>query len=91
MDLKGLVDKAKTALRGNPHLIEKGGAAIDKATKGKYTGHVDKAQDAVRKAVGAENQGAPQPGQTPQNPTAQNPTPQNPTPPQDQPRQNPPQ
>ena len=34
MDLKGLVDKAKAALKGNPDLIEKGGDAIDKATGG---------------------------------------------------------
>lgn len=56
MDLKGLVDKAKSALRSNPDLIEKGGDAIDKATGGKYAGHVDKVQDAARKAVGAQDQ-----------------------------------
>ncbi len=53
MDLKGLVDKAKDALKKNPDLIEKGGDAIDKATGGKYADKVDKAQDAARKAVGA--------------------------------------
>ncbi|NDK90843.1 antitoxin [Gordonia desulfuricans] len=56
MDLKGLVDKAKETLRKNPSLIEKGGDAIDKATGGKYAAQVDKAQDAARKAVGAEGQ-----------------------------------
>lgn len=56
MDLKGLVDKAKAALQKNPSLIEKGGDAIDKATKGKYAAQVDKAQDAARKAVGVDNQ-----------------------------------
>lgn len=55
MDLKGLVDKAKEALRGNPSLIDKGGDAIDRATGGKYADQVDKAQDAARKAVGAED------------------------------------
>ena len=54
MDLKGIVDKAKDALKSNPDLIEKGGDAIDKATGGKYASQVDKAQDAARKAVGAE-------------------------------------
>lgn len=54
MDLKGLVDKAKDALKSNPDLIEKGGDLIDKATGNKYASQVDKAQDAARKAVGAE-------------------------------------
>ncbi|MEP9395231.1 antitoxin [Gordonia sp. VNK1] len=54
MDLKGLVDKAKAALKGNPSLIDKGGDAVDKATGGKYASQVDKAQDAARKAVGAD-------------------------------------
>lgn len=54
MDLKGIVDKAKNALKSNPNLIEKGGDAIDKATGGKYASQVDKAQDAARKAVGAD-------------------------------------
>ena len=71
MDLKGLVDKAKEALRGNPSLIDKGGDAIDKATGGKYASQVDKAQDAARKAVGAQNpetQKPDTPNQPPQNP-----------------------
>ncbi len=54
IDLKGLVNKARDTLRKNPDLIEKGGDAIDKATGNKYAEQVDKAQDAVRKAVGAE-------------------------------------
>ncbi|MGW0039985.1 Rv0909 family putative TA system antitoxin [Gordonia sp. NPDC003376] len=64
MDLKGLVDKAKDALRKNPSLIEKGGDAIDKATGGKYAEQVDKAQDAARKAVGAEGE-QPRPAEQP--------------------------
>ncbi|MFW0785387.1 antitoxin [Gordonia sp. CPCC 206044] len=83
MDLKGLVDKAKAALKGNPSLIEKGGDAVDKATGGKYSSHVGKAQDAVRKAVGAEDGQAPgQAEQTPEQPKQ--------TPP-GQPKQDPPQ
>ncbi|MCH5643146.1 MULTISPECIES: antitoxin [unclassified Gordonia (in: high G+C Gram-positive bacteria)] len=60
MDLKGLVDKAKAALKGNPSLIDKGGDAVDKATGGKYAKHVDKAQDAARKAVGSDKPRDPQ-------------------------------
>lgn len=52
MDLGGIVNKAKQAIEKNPDLIEKGGDAIDKATKGKYAGQVDKAQEAVRVAAG---------------------------------------
>ncbi|UPW10514.1 antitoxin [Gordonia terrae] len=75
MDLKGLVNKARATLQKNPNLIEKGGDAIDKVTKNKYSGQVDKAQDAVRKAVGAphQNPGHQNPGQ--QNPGHQNPGP----------------
>ncbi|MBD0862359.1 antitoxin [Gordonia sp. zg691] len=87
MDLKGLVNKARAALQKNPHLIEKGGDAIDKATKNKYAGQVNKAQDAVRKAVGTQNPHNPQ---NPQNPNPQNPNPQNPNPQNPNP-QNPPQ
>ncbi|MFW0795774.1 antitoxin [Gordonia sp. CPCC 205515] len=56
MDLKALVDKAKAALKGDPSLIDKGGDAINKATGGKYAGHIDKASDSVKKAVGADDQ-----------------------------------
>jgi len=58
MDLNGLVNKAKDALKKNPNLIEKGGDAVDKATGGKFAGQVDKAQEAARKAIGAENKPA---------------------------------
>lgn len=73
MDLKGLVDKAKSALKNDPSLIDKGGDAIDKATGGKYAAQVDKAQDAARKAVGADQPAAEQtpPDQTPPDQTAQ--------------------
>ncbi len=71
MDLKGLVNKARDTLRKNPNLIEKGGDAIDKATGNKYAGQVDKAQDAVRKAVGAQNT-APQNNKAPENKAPEN-------------------
>ncbi len=90
MDLKGLVDKAKAALKGNPSLIDKGGDAIDKATKGKYSSHVDKAQDAVKKAVGAQD--APQQNPAPGNPAPGTPAPPKPEAPKPEaPKDNPPQ
>ncbi|WP_439031994.1 antitoxin [Gordonia terrae] len=67
MNLKGLVNKAKATLKQNPALIEKGGDAIDKVTKNKYSGQVNKAQDAVRKAVG-QNPGHNPGQQNPNNP-----------------------
>lgn len=60
MDLNGLIGKAKKALKSNPSLVDKGGDAIDNITGGKYKGQVDKAQDAVKKAVGAEQKKPPQ-------------------------------
>ncbi|BDX30395.1 hypothetical protein TUM20985_09420 [Mycobacterium antarcticum] len=50
-------DKVDTA-------IEKVGDVVDKKTQGKYAGHVDKAQEAARKAV-ADNA-----GRSPQQPPA---------------------
>ncbi|MGO3328305.1 antitoxin [Gordonia sp. (in: high G+C Gram-positive bacteria)] len=81
MDLKGLVDKAKNALSSNPKLIEKGGDAVDKATGNKYSSQIDKAQNAARKAVGAEGDqqgGQGQQGQNPQGQQGQNPDGQQP-------------
>lgn len=82
MDLEGLVNKAKDALKGNPNLIDKGGDAIDKVTGGKYHDQVDKAQDAVRNAVGVEDQAADKPAEAPaeEKPAAgeQTPPPSNP-------------
>ncbi|AZG45339.1 antitoxin [Gordonia insulae] len=87
MDLKGLVDKAKAALKGNPSLIDKGGDTIDKVTGGKYAGHVNKAQDAVKKAVGAQD--SPQAPRTPEQPRQDPPqaNPPQPNPPQPNPPQ----
>ena len=66
MDLKGLVDKAKAALKNDPSLIDKGGDAIDKVTGSKYASQVDKAQDAARKAVGAQESKKDESGEQPQ-------------------------
>ncbi|MGC5255274.1 Rv0909 family putative TA system antitoxin [Gordonia sp. DT218] len=86
MDLKGLVDKAKAALKGNPNLIDKGGDTVNKVTGGKYAGHVDKAQDAVKKAVGPDT---PKPDTPkPENPAPSS-SPEQPKP--EEPKQNPPQ
>ncbi|MGV9710916.1 antitoxin [Gordonia sp. NPDC003424] len=65
MDLKALVDKAKATLKGDPSLIDKGGDAVNKATGGKYSGHVDKAQGSIKKAVGAEDAAAPKADEPP--------------------------
>jgi antitoxin protein of toxin-antitoxin system len=50
--VKGLVaqnaDKVDTA-------IDKAGEIVDKKTQGKYTSHVDKVQDAAKKAVDKTN------------------------------------
>ena len=60
MDFKNLLNTAKSALQKNPSLVDKGGDAIDKATGGKYAGQVDKAQDAVKTAVGTQENTPPQ-------------------------------
>ncbi|MBC2591384.1 MULTISPECIES: antitoxin [Rhodococcus] len=59
--LKGLVDKGKDYARKNPDTVNN---AIDKAgdlarTKGprKYSRHVGKAQEAVKKTLGTEGRG----------------------------------
>jgi hypothetical protein len=63
--VKGLVaknaDKVDTA-------IEKAGDIVDKKTQGKYAQHVDKVQDAAKKAVDST---APTPGPDPVPPTQQ--------------------
>lgn len=61
MDFKGLIDTAKNTLQNNPGLVDKGGDALDQVTGGKYAGQVDKAQEAIKKAVGAEQQKADEP------------------------------
>lgn len=70
-----LFDKLKNWVSKNPdkagQAIEKAGDLFDQKTKGKYAGHVDKAQDAARNYVTKNN---------PQQPPAQDPPvdPQNP-------------
>ncbi|NLV79137.1 MAG: antitoxin [Rhodococcus sp.] len=56
--VKGLVGKGKEFAAQNPDkvndAIEKAGDVADEKTGGKYAQHVDKAQDAARKALGSE-------------------------------------
>lgn len=51
----GFLDKAKDLLAKNSDkvdtVIDKAGDLVDKRTKGKYTSHVDKVQEAAKKAV----------------------------------------
>lgn len=62
----GFLDKAKALLSKNADkvdtVINKAGDLVDKKTQGKYASHVDKVQEAARKAV-ADNGGAVPPGQ----------------------------
>lgn len=56
MDFKDLATKAKEALGKNPSLIDKAGDLVDGKTDGKFSGAVDKAQDAAKKFVGGDEQ-----------------------------------
>jgi MT0933-like antitoxin protein len=51
----GFLDKVKNLVSKNQGAvntaIDKAGDMVDKKTQGKYTQHVDKAQEAARKAV----------------------------------------
>ncbi|WP_019200766.1 antitoxin [Tsukamurella sp. 1534] len=60
MDFKNLVEKAKAALGKNPAVIDKAGDFVDKKTGGKYSSHVDKAQDAAKKFSGGQQAGGQQ-------------------------------
>jgi MT0933-like antitoxin protein len=55
----GILDKVKDWLGKNPQkagdAINKAGDFVDKRTGGKYAQHVDKAQDAAKKAVDKSN------------------------------------
>ncbi|WNG86676.1 antitoxin [Mycobacterium sp. ITM-2016-00317] len=61
----GFLDKAKALLSKNADkvdtVIDKAGEMVDKRTHGKYASHVDKVQEAARKAV-ANNAGDVPPG-----------------------------
>lgn len=69
--LKGLVGKGKDYAAQNPDkvgsAIDKAGDQVDRKTGGKYSQHIDKAQDAARKHLGASGDQAPgqQPGSPP--------------------------
>lgn len=66
--LKGLLGKGKDYAAQNPDkvggYIDKAGDTIDEKTGGKYSQHVDKAQDAAKKHLGTPENPAPgaQPG-----------------------------
>lgn len=90
----GLLDKAKALLSKNADkvdtAIDKAGDLVDKKTQGKYASHVDKVQEAAKKAV-ADNAGTTPPGQqSGQVPPASSPPTQSAPPPQ-QPPSTPPQ
>lgn len=86
------LDKVKNLLAKNADkvdtAIDKAGDMVDKKTQGKYAQHVDKVQDAARKAV-QDNRGGQVP---PTQESGQVPPPQPPpgTPPQQQPPAAPP-
>ncbi|MFD6857108.1 antitoxin [Rhodococcus sp. NPDC060086] len=66
--LKGLLGKGKDYASQNPDkvqgYIDKAGDTVDGKTGGKYSQHVDKAQDAAKKHLGTSGNPAPgaQPG-----------------------------
>lgn len=71
----GILDKVKNLLSTNADkvdtAIEKAGDIVDKKTQGKYAQHVDKVQDAAKKAVqdnAAGTQSKTPPPATPQAP-----------------------
>ncbi|HKV20790.1 MAG TPA: antitoxin [Mycobacterium sp.] len=55
----GFLDKAKDLVSKNADKVEqaidKAGDIVDKKTQGKYTGQVDKVQEAAKKAVDKTN------------------------------------
>ena len=71
----GFLDKLKDLASKNAGkvdmAIEKAGDLVDKKTQGKYAGHVDKVQEAAKKAA-RDNAGRPPAGQQP--PAGQAPT-----------------
>ena len=75
----GFLDKLKDLASKNAGkvdmAIEKAGDLVDKKTQGKYAGHVDKVQEAAKKAA-RDNAGRPPAGQQP---PATPPAPQPPT------------
>ncbi|WKG02549.1 antitoxin [Mycolicibacterium sp. HK-90] len=60
----GFLDKAKDLLSKNADkvdtAIDKAGDIVDQKTQGKYSQHVDKAQDAAKNAIRKDDPQAPQ-------------------------------
>ncbi|GAA2252438.1 hypothetical protein GCM10010232_45910 [Streptomyces amakusaensis] len=60
-----VLDKLKQMLKGHESKVDKGvdkaGDAFDAKTKGKYSGHVDKAQDKLKGQFGTGSQDQPPP------------------------------
>jgi len=86
--LKGLVGKGKDYAAQNPDkvgsAIDKAGDQVDQRTGGKYAQHVDKAQDAAKKhlgATGGQDAGTPPPGAPPAQPPTPPPGTEQPGPP----------
>lgn len=79
--LKGLVGKGKDYAAQNPDkvgsAIDKAGDQVDRMTGGKYARHVDKAQDAAKKHIGAadDQTPGPQPRPRPESPPGPPPEP----------------
>ncbi|MFI1826971.1 antitoxin [Streptomyces sp. NPDC020412] len=63
-----VMDKLKQMLKGHEAQADKGvdkaGDAVDAKTQGKYSGHVDQAQDKLKGQYGTGNQPGDQPPQT---------------------------
>lgn len=59
--LKGMVDKAKSMAKENSDKVDqavgKVGDTVNEKTEGKYSDKVDKAQDAIKKNLGVEDEG----------------------------------
>jgi hypothetical protein len=70
----GFLDKVKDLVSKNADkvdtAIDKAGDLVDKKTQGKYAQHVDKVQDAAKKAARDNAGGTQQPPQPPQTPPA---------------------
>lgn len=63
----GMMDKLKQMLKGHPDqtgkAVDKGGDYLDQRTQGKYSGHVDTAQDRMKDQFGRGDQGPGEPRQ----------------------------
>jgi phage terminase Nu1 subunit (DNA packaging protein) len=70
----GFLDKVKNLVSQNADkvdsAIDKVGDVVDQKTQGKYSQHVDKVQEAAKKAVDNTQDNTQQPGQPPASPPA---------------------